>query len=156
MQDDLIETVRPCKQCGESLEGEHPRRQTCKRCQGVLARERTDAHTERIKDEPPKELGFEMPVLVIVEGENPDVTGWVVSIYKLLKHHFGLSKNGVSEVLDQFRRGSARGEVVELYAEMVEALAPLTFADESTKMGLICDALQKCLGKDINLKMRAF
>jgi len=152
--------VRPCKVCGVSLEGEHPRRETCKPCQVVKARVATEAHAERVKDLPPEELpsalSFEMPELVIVEGVNPDITGWVVSIYKLLKHHFGLSKNGITEVLGQFRRGVPRGEVVDLYAEMLKSMASLDFAEDAIKVGLICDALEKCLGKDINLKWGAF
>lgn len=152
------EVLRPCKACGVSLEGEHPRRQTCKPCQQKQQSARTEAHTEKLAELPPDApaLSFEMPVLVIVEGENPDITGWVVSIYKLLKHHFGLSKNGITEVLGSFRGGNPKGEVVDLYLEMLRMLGPLEFADAGTKMGLVCGALEKCLGKDINMKMRAF
>ena len=160
VQDDLIETVRPCKVCGVSLEGEHPRRQTCKLCQDAKALKRTRDHVVAQESLPEEEkagaLGFVMPRLVIVDGENPDITGWVVSIYKLLKHHFGLSKNGISMVLGSFRSGAPISDVVGLYAEMVKSLSSLEFAEESIKIGLICDALEKCLGKDINLKMKAF
>jgi len=157
---DASGVIRPCKVCGVSLEGEHPRRETCKPCQADKQKQRNvefAAKEEALpEDERAGALGFVMPVLVIVEGENPDITGWVVSIYKLMKHHFGLSKNGISAVLDSFRVGAPLSVAVGLYAEMVEQLSGLEFADEATKIGLICAALEKCLGKDIAQKWKAF
>lgn len=154
--DPAPEVVRPCKVCGESLEGEHPRRLTCKRCQREKQNKVSTAFNEAKAAEP--ETPRVLPDLECVPGQTVAVDGLVIALYRHLKHDIGLSKNGIREVIDGLLVGEVPAHAVDIALELDRVLDAVPFASMTLvqKRVQICRALTQCWGKDVSGQWRVF